>query len=86
MVASGGDVAVAVGGAWSTPGEGPFPAGSLIPALKPRYDDNWVVGFAVDSRWSGAARGCCTTGVLYGGLTAVSAEREPARRAARAAG
>ena len=47
MVASGGDVAVAVGGAWSTPGEGPFPAGSLIPALKPRYDDNWVVGVAV---------------------------------------
>ena len=36
-----------MGGAWSTPGEGRFPAGGLIPALKPRYDDNWVVGFAV---------------------------------------
>ena len=47
MVAPGGDVAVAVGGAWSTPGEDPFTAGGLVPALEPRYDDNWVVGFAV---------------------------------------
>jgi nucleobase:cation symporter-1, NCS1 family len=28
------------------PGTGPFPAGGLIPALKPLYDCNWVVGFA----------------------------------------
>jgi nucleobase:cation symporter-1, NCS1 family len=38
---------LAVGGAWSAPGQGPFPPGGLIPALKPLYNDNWVVG----SRW-----------------------------------
>ena len=78
MVTPGGDVAVAVDGAWSTPEEDPFTAGGLVPALEPRYDDNWVVG----SRW----QWCCATGVLYDGLTTVPAEREPARRAARAAG
>ncbi len=38
---------LAVGGAWSAPGQGPFPVNGLIPALKPLYDYNWVVGFAV---------------------------------------
>ena len=37
---------LAVGGAWSAPGQGPFPLNGLIPALKPLYDYNWVVGFA----------------------------------------
>ncbi|HWC82333.1 MAG TPA: NCS1 family nucleobase:cation symporter-1 [Pseudonocardiaceae bacterium] len=32
---------LAVGGAYG----GPFPAGGLIPALKPLYDYNWAVGF-----------------------------------------
>jgi NCS1 family nucleobase:cation symporter-1 len=37
---------LAVGGAWSAPGEGPFPANGLIPVLKPLYNYSWVVGFA----------------------------------------
>jgi NCS1 family nucleobase:cation symporter-1 len=35
---------LSVGGAYSTPGNGPFPATGLIPALKPLYDYSWVVG------------------------------------------
>jgi len=50
------------GGAWSAPGQGPFPQDGLIPALKPLYNYNWVVGF-------GAAL------LLYWGLTAMSAAR-----------
>jgi NCS1 family nucleobase:cation symporter-1 len=38
---------VAVGGAYSAPGSGPFPADGLIPALKPLYDYSWVVGLVV---------------------------------------
>ncbi len=37
---------LAVGGAYSAPGQGPFPAGGLIPVLKGLYDYSWVVGFA----------------------------------------
>src|SRR5262249_12229597 len=37
----------AVGGAYSNPGEGPFPADGLIPPLKPLYDYSWVVGLIV---------------------------------------
>ena len=36
---------LAVGGAWSAPGQGPFPANGLIPVLKGLYDYSWVVGF-----------------------------------------
>jgi NCS1 family nucleobase:cation symporter-1 len=36
---------LAVGGAYSAPGQGPFPPEGLIPALKPLYDYSWVVGF-----------------------------------------
>ena len=36
---------LAVGGAYSVPGQGPFPSQGLIPALKPLYDYSWVVGF-----------------------------------------
>ncbi|MBV9381000.1 MAG: NCS1 family nucleobase:cation symporter-1 [Streptosporangiaceae bacterium] len=35
---------LAVGGAWSAPGAGPFPAQGLIPLLKPLYSYSWVVG------------------------------------------
>jgi nucleobase:cation symporter-1, NCS1 family len=38
---------VAVGGAYSTPGTGPFPADGLIPLLKPVYDYSWVAGLVV---------------------------------------
>jgi NCS1 family nucleobase:cation symporter-1 len=37
---------LAVGGAYSAPGQGPFPPDGLIPFLKPLYDYNWLVGFA----------------------------------------
>jgi NCS1 family nucleobase:cation symporter-1 len=36
---------LACGGAYSAPGQGPFPADGLIPLLKPLYDYSWVVGF-----------------------------------------
>lgn len=36
---------LAVGGAYSTPGNGPFPEHGLIPFLKPLYDYSWAVGF-----------------------------------------
>jgi NCS1 family nucleobase:cation symporter-1 len=36
---------LAVGGAYSAPGQGPFPADGLIPMLKPLYDYSWAVGF-----------------------------------------
>jgi NCS1 family nucleobase:cation symporter-1 len=36
---------LAVGGAYSAPGQGPFPADGLIPVLKPLYDYSWAVGF-----------------------------------------
>jgi len=37
---------LAVGGAYSAPGSGPFPADGLIPWLKPLYDYSWAVGLA----------------------------------------
>jgi NCS1 family nucleobase:cation symporter-1 len=62
---------LAVGGAWSAPGGGPFPAGGLIPVLKPLYNYSWVVGFAAAL-------------ILYWGLSLVSLRREPARSASHA--
>ena len=38
---------VAVGGAYSAPGSGPFPPDGLIPLLKPFYDYSWMVGLLV---------------------------------------
>jgi NCS1 family nucleobase:cation symporter-1 len=38
---------LAVGGVYSNPGQGPFPAGGLIPFLKPLYDYSWAVGLIV---------------------------------------
>ena len=49
---------LAVGGAYSTPNNGPFPRDGLIPILKPLYDYSWVVGFVAAL-------------VLYWGLTAM---------------
>ena len=37
---------LAVGGAWSAPGQGPFPLAGFIPPLKGLYDYSWVIGFA----------------------------------------
>ena len=62
---------LAVGGAWSAPGEGPFPETGLIPVLKPLYNYNWVVGFAVAI-------------ILYWGLTMISVRRAPGRHASYA--
>lgn len=36
---------LALGGAYSQPGQGPFPAAGLIPFLKPLYDFGWAIGF-----------------------------------------
>jgi hypothetical protein len=49
---------LAVGGAYSTPGNGPFPASGLISPLKPLYDYSWVVGFAVRSCSTRRSRRC----------------------------
>jgi NCS1 family nucleobase:cation symporter-1 len=38
---------LAVGGAYSNPGAGPFPEDGLIPFLKPLYDYSWAVGLVV---------------------------------------
>jgi NCS1 family nucleobase:cation symporter-1 len=41
---------LAVGGAYTRSGEsGPFPVDGLIPALKPLYDYNWIVGLVIAS-------------------------------------
>ncbi|KAA2256128.1 NCS1 family nucleobase:cation symporter-1 [Solihabitans fulvus] len=54
---------LAVGGAYSAPGQGgPFPADGLIPLFKPLYDYGWVAGLAggllsyLALSWPGAAR------------------------------
>ena len=44
LVATGLGMLLAVGGAYSNPGDGPFPADGLIPVLKPLYDYSWVIG------------------------------------------
>lgn len=44
LVATVVGAVLAVGGAYSNPGEGPFPADGLIPFLKMFYDYSWVVG------------------------------------------
>ncbi|HEX2765258.1 MAG TPA: NCS1 family nucleobase:cation symporter-1 [Candidatus Limnocylindria bacterium] len=40
-------VLLAVGGAYSAPGTGPFPEGGLIGLFQPLYDYSWVVGLVV---------------------------------------
>jgi nucleobase:cation symporter-1, NCS1 family len=44
LVATVVGAVIAVGGAYSAPGTGPFPADGLIPFLKPLYDYSWVAG------------------------------------------
>ncbi|MGH3747142.1 MAG: NCS1 family nucleobase:cation symporter [Micromonosporaceae bacterium] len=44
IVASVLGAVLAVGGAWSAPGKGPFPDAGLIPELQPLYDYSWLVG------------------------------------------
>ena len=44
LLATGVGMLLAVGGAYSNPGAGPFPADGLIPLLKPLYDYSWAVG------------------------------------------
>jgi NCS1 family nucleobase:cation symporter-1 len=46
VVATAVGAVLAVGGAYSKPGTGPFPADGLIPVLKPLYDYSWAVGLA----------------------------------------
>ncbi len=38
---------LAIGGAYSNPGEGPFPAHGFVPFLRPLYDYGWFVGIIV---------------------------------------
>jgi NCS1 family nucleobase:cation symporter-1 len=47
VVATAAGAVLAVGGAASAPGQGPFPAKGLIPALQPLYSYSWVIGLAV---------------------------------------
>ncbi|HJP75405.1 MAG TPA: NCS1 family nucleobase:cation symporter-1 [Pseudonocardiaceae bacterium] len=47
IVATCAGAVLAVGGAYSAPGNGPFPSGGLIPALQPLYDYSWAVGLVV---------------------------------------
>jgi NCS1 family nucleobase:cation symporter-1 len=58
---------IAVGGAYSAPGSGPFPADGLIPSLKPVYDYSWlaglVVGFVVYAALSATRRSHSSTAV-----------------------
>jgi NCS1 family nucleobase:cation symporter-1 len=49
-------VVMAIGGAYSATDGAPFPAGGIIPFLKPFYDYSWVVGLVV-------------SGAIYAGLT-----------------
>ncbi|SFP99838.1 nucleobase:cation symporter-1, NCS1 family [Amycolatopsis arida] len=44
LVATAVGAVLAVGGAYSEPGAGPFPADGLIPLFKPFYDYSWLVG------------------------------------------
>jgi NCS1 family nucleobase:cation symporter-1 len=46
LVATGIGGLLAVGGAYSNPGKGPFPEDGLIPFLQPVYDYSWVAGLA----------------------------------------
>lgn len=44
LLATAVGIVLAVGGAYSAPGTGPFPADGVIPMLKPLYDYSWVAG------------------------------------------
>ena len=55
---------LAVGGAYSNPGGGPFPEDGIIPFLKPLYDYSWAVGLVAGL-------------LIYLALAAVSPARRP---------
>jgi NCS1 family nucleobase:cation symporter-1 len=61
---------LAVGGAYSAPGEGPFPRHGLIPPLRPLYDYGWAVGFA--------AAGVCYLLLALPASTGAAAHARPA--------
>ncbi|MFC5290263.1 NCS1 family nucleobase:cation symporter-1 [Actinokineospora guangxiensis] len=69
LVATAVGMVLAVGGAYSRPGQGPFPEDGLIPFLKPLYDYSWAVGLAaallvfLALTWSSANRRDRVTGV-----------------------
>ncbi|MGD0554474.1 MAG: NCS1 family nucleobase:cation symporter-1 [Streptosporangiaceae bacterium] len=65
VVATLAGAVLAVGGAWSAPGSGPFPQNGVIPALKPLYSYSWVIGLA-------------TGFVVYLVLSLVTDRRRPA--------
>jgi nucleobase:cation symporter-1, NCS1 family len=71
LVAFGIGAVLAVGGAYSTPNNGPFPLHGLIPPLKPLYDYSWVVGLAAAL-------------VVYAALSMASPRGQLARAAAPA--
>jgi nucleobase:cation symporter-1, NCS1 family len=71
LVALGVGALLAVGEAYSTAGNGPFPLDGLIAPLKPLYDFSWVVGFAVAL-------------LLYAMLATLSRQRRLAKVAAQA--
>jgi NCS1 family nucleobase:cation symporter-1 len=47
MLATAAGMLLAVGGAYSPGGEGPFPAAGLIPPLRPLYDYSWLISLGV---------------------------------------
>ena len=63
LVAFAVGAVLAVGGAYSTPHNGPFPVHGMISPLKPLYDYSWVVGFA-------------TALILYTALSMFSPQRQ----------
>jgi len=71
LVALGVGGLLAVGGAYSTPGNGPFPLNGVIAPLKPLYDYSWIVGFAVAL-------------LMYAALSMLSPQRQLAKAPAPA--
>ena len=71
LVALGVGGLLAVGGAYSTPGNGPFPLNGVIVPLKPLYDYSWIVGFAVAL-------------LMYAALSMLSPQRQLAKAPAPA--
>ena len=71
VIALAAGALLAVGGAYSTPGNGPFPQAGLIAPLKPLYDYSWVIGFGVSL-------------LLYATLATLSPQRQLAKAPAPA--
>ena len=71
MVAIGIGMLLAVGGAYSNPGQGPFPLDGLIPFLKWAYDYSWAIGLVASF-------------VTFLVLSRPASQREPVRDVATA--